>query len=197
MSRTIVRDVLGRLQDRRLVNKSASSHWIAGPITARTIKEQFEIRRILEPHALLSGAADLPAHRLEAVLLELRRVERDAALRHSDTTDDMSTYVSREIVLATPNEALRELVARNLRMVTLSQQVLRGLGLPQDLAALAEQRMTVELLVHGAHEAAASMLSTHLDAAEHRTIAQMKIVAVISPPKDLASYLRRAETDTD
>lgn len=197
VSRTIVRDVLGRLQDRRLVNKGANSHWIAGPITARTIKDQFEIRRILEPPALISAAGFLPAHRLEAVLAELRGAESRAAARHPEATADLSTHVSREIVLATPNEALRELVARNLRMVTLSQQVLQGLGLPQDLAALAEQRMTVELLVHGAHEAAASMLSTHLDAAKHRTIAQMKIVAVIPPPTGLASYLRRAETDAD
>ena len=199
VSRTIVRDVLGRLQERRLVDKSASSHWIAGPLTAQAIKDQFEIRRILEPHALVSAASFLPADRLTAVLDALRLAEADTAPLPllSDDASDFSIYVSHEIVLSTPNEALRDLVARNLRMVALSQQVLRRLGLPQDRAALTEQRMTVELLLHGAHEAAASMMSTHLDAAQHRTIAQMKIVAVIPPPDSLAPYLRRAEDAGD
>lgn len=198
VSRTIVRDVLGRLQERRLVDKSASSHWIAGPITAQAIKDQFEIRRILEPRALVSAAAALPAERLERALEELRRAEADScAPARGAEPADLSTYVSHEIVLATPNAALRDLVARNLRMVALSQQVLRRLGLPQDRAALTEQRMTVELLVHGALDAAASMLFTHLNAAQHRTIGQMKIVAVIPPPTSLAPYLRRTDAAGD
>ncbi len=49
VSRTVVRDVLGRLQERGLIEKNASSHWIAGPLTARAIRELYEMRRLLEP----------------------------------------------------------------------------------------------------------------------------------------------------
>ena len=52
VSRTVARDVLGRLEERGLVRKNQSSHWIAGPLTANTIREHFAIRRLLEPPAL-------------------------------------------------------------------------------------------------------------------------------------------------
>ena len=56
VSRTVVRDVLARLQERGLIRKSASSHWIAGPLTARTVSEKFQLRGIVEPAALRLAA---------------------------------------------------------------------------------------------------------------------------------------------
>jgi len=52
----VVRDVLARLQERGLIRKNAASHWIAGPLTARTVSEKFELRGIVEPAALRLAA---------------------------------------------------------------------------------------------------------------------------------------------
>ena len=41
---TVVRDVLSRLHERGLIRKNQSSHWIAGPLTAQTVREKFSCR---------------------------------------------------------------------------------------------------------------------------------------------------------
>ena len=197
VSRTIVRDVLGRLQERRLVDKNQSSHWIAGPITAQSIKDQFELRKILEPHGLVSALPVLRPGQLPEIRDRLRAAEDEDENATGNDLSALSNLFVNDIVLATPNLGLRDLIRRNLHTVLMSQQVLRQLGLPQDRASIVEQRMMVELLMHGAVEAAAAMLSTHIEAAKQRTIAQMKIVAVIPQPISLAPYLRRADAASD
>ena len=139
VSRTVVRDVLGRLQERGLVEKNQSSHWIAEPLTAQSIREHFALRRILEPQALISAAPLLDRARLAA------------------------------------------------------ERVLRQLGLPSDRAAITERRLIVELLLQDAIAAAAAMLDAHLAAAERRSIAQIKIVAVLPEPESIARYLTRLD----
>ena len=39
VSRTVIRDVLSRMQDRALISKDRSSHWIAGPLSARMLDD--------------------------------------------------------------------------------------------------------------------------------------------------------------
>ena len=68
VSRTVVRDVLARLQERGLVRKSPSSHWIAGPLTARTVSEKFQLREIMEPAALRLAGPHLRYAEVEALL---------------------------------------------------------------------------------------------------------------------------------
>src|ERR1700692_2910386 len=75
VSRTVVRDVLGRLEERGLVEKNQSSHWIAEPLTAQSIREHFALRRILEPQALISAAPLLDRARLAAVFERFRQTE--------------------------------------------------------------------------------------------------------------------------
>lgn len=65
------------------------------------------------------------------------------------------------------------------------------MGLPGDPAVIAELKLIVELMTRGANAAAASMLESHIDASLNRTIAQMKIVAIIPGPSVTAAYLTR------
>ncbi len=90
-----------------------------------------------------------------------------------------------------PNERLRELIRNNLLPVTATERLLRQLGLPGDPAVIAEIRLIVELMTRGATAAAAAMLENHIDASMNRTIAQMKIVAIIPGPSVTAAYLTR------
>jgi DNA-binding GntR family transcriptional regulator len=183
VSRTVVRDVLSRLQERALVHKNQSSHWIAGPLTARSIKDHFALRRILEPPALRTAAPYLDRSRLAAFSAHLDQAATpDPA---GAECQDLEERLVETCVLTTPNERLRD----NLLPVRAAERVLRQFGLPSDRTAIAEHRLIVELLMRGAIDAAASMLDTHLDAAMNRNIAQMKIVAVIPGPRSTAPYL--------
>ena len=198
VSRTVVRDVLGRLQERGLVEKNQSSHWIAEPLTAQSIREHFALRRILEPQALISAAPLLDRTRLAAVFERFRQAEAafDDARADDPIARDLEAFETLLIdtcVFATPNERLREQIRHNLLPVLAAERVLRQLGLPSDRAAITEHRLIVELLLQDAVPAASAMLDAHLAAAERRSIAQLKIVAVLSEPQSIARYLTRLD----
>ena len=194
VSRTVVRDVLGRLQERGLIRKNQSSHWIAGPLTARSIREHFSLRRILEPPALLSAAPSLDRTTLTSLHTRFLAAEH-AQERGEDPQifdpEVFETLLVDTCVLATPNALLAQTIRGNLLPVLAAERLLRQLGLPVERSAITEHRLVVELLLQNAVDAAAAMLTTHLREAENRTIAQMKIVAVIPEPTAIAPYLTR------
>ena len=198
VSRTVVRDVLGRLEERGLVQKNQSSHWIAEPLTAQSIREHFALRRILEPQALISAAPLLDRTHLAAVFERFRQAETNFDSDGSDEPEshDLETFETLLIdtcVFATSNQRLRDEIRRNLLPVLAAERVLRQLGLPSDRAAITEHRLIVELLLQDAIPAAAAMLDAHLAAAERRNIAQIKIVAVLPEPRSIAKYLTRLD----
>jgi DNA-binding GntR family transcriptional regulator len=198
VSRTVVRDVLGRLEERGLVEKNQSSHWIAQPLTAQSIREHFALRRILEPQALMSAAPLLDRPHLASVFARFRQAEAafDDADSHDPLAHDLEvleTLLIDTCVFATPNERLREQIRHNLLPVLAAERVLRQLGLPSDRAAVTEHRLIIELLLQDAIPAATAMLDAHLAAAERRSIAQLKIVAVLPEPQSIARYLTRLD----
>lgn len=193
VSRTVVRDVLTRLRERGLVRKNQSSHWIAGPLTAQTIKDHFALRKMLEPPAIRLGAGALDQARLEALLARLRKAEGCADADFLSEVETLQAEFIECCVLAVRNERLRDLVRNNLLPVTATEQLLRRLGLPGDPATITELRLIVELLHRGAVEAAVAMTDGHLESSLNRTIAQMKIVAIIPRPGTTAAYLTPVE----
>ena len=152
---------------------------------------------ILEPQALITAAPLLDRVRLAEVFERFRLAEAafdggPAPIEARDL-ETFETLLIDVCVLATPNQRLREQIRHNLLPVLAAERVLRQLGLPSDRTAVTEHRLIVELLLHDAIPAAAAMLAAHLDAAESRSIAQIKIVAVLSEPRSLADYLTRLD----
>jgi DNA-binding GntR family transcriptional regulator len=189
VSRTVVRDVLTRLRERGLVRKNQSSHWIAGPLTAQTVKDHFMLRKMLEPPAIRLGASAIDQGRLESLLARLHEAERGTSADFLREVEAVQAEFIECCVLAAPNERLRDLVRNNLLPVTATERLLRRLGLPGDPATITELRLIVELLHRGATDAAVSMMDAHLEGSLNRTIAQMKIVAIIPRPGATAAYL--------
>ena len=60
VSRTVVRDVLGRLQQRGILEKDERNHWVAPSLTPDRVRELYELRAILEPAALIRAADQVP-----------------------------------------------------------------------------------------------------------------------------------------
>ena len=191
VSRTVVRDVLTRLRERGLVRKNQSSHWIAGPLTAQMIKDHFVLRGMLEPQALMAGADHVDRGRLNDLFLRLSDLEQHEPADHLAALEAIYADFIDVCILATPNERLKESIRNNLLPVTATERLLRRLGLPGDPAIITELRLVAELLLRGAVKAAAAMMENHLEAAVNRTIAQMKIVAIIPGPSVTAAYLTR------
>ncbi len=189
VSRTVARDVLGRLQERGVVSKSATSRWILRPLTAQMISDRFELRSILEVAALRSSAPRCDRDALRALARRIEVIERsETSINHREWFDMMNRFTDLA-VLTTPNADLATYIAANRKTLQASQTALFLLGMPGDRASVIELRIIVELLLNDAVSSAATMLEQHLSKLRDRTIAQLKIVAVVPLPSDLPPYV--------
>lgn len=182
VSRTVVRDVLSRLQERGLVRKNASSHWIAGPLTARTLREKFELRAIIEPAALRLAAPHIHYSQIE----EFRdRIGTDPDLKPEDLEDALMDHC----IAQAPNTALVAMIQNNQMLLTSVNRALTGLGLPEDEIAQDQYRTLFGLIARHPIDSAAEYLRDHLHIMSSKNLARMKIVAVISETVGIAPYL--------
>lgn len=182
VSRTVARDVLARLQERGLVRKNASSHWIAGPLTARTVREKFELRSIIEPAALRMSAPFILYPDVEH-LLEM--IDSDVTL----TSETLSDALLELCIAQAPNTTLVEMIRSNRLLLSSVNRALTALGLPNDEAMIDQYRTLFDLIARHPIDSAAEYLRDHVQIMARRNLARMKIVAVISETGDFAPYL--------
>jgi len=182
VSRTVVRDVLARLQERGLIRKNATSHWVAGPLTARTLREKFQLRAIVEPAALRLAAPLIQQTRIE----EIRdRIETDPTLSRETLEDALMEHC----IAKAENATLVEMIRNNRLLLSSVDRALTGLGLPRDEIALDQYRMLFHLIARHPIDSAAEYLRGHLQIMARKNLARMKIVGVISEIRDFAPYL--------
>ena len=175
--------MLGRLQERGLLRKTQSSRWIAGPLTAQALLDCYEVRGILEPAALLAAAPGIDRGDLSRL-----RAELHGGHEPSRGPDLFARFVDL-CIAAAPNATLVAMVRQNMTVLEATARSLAQLGLPQDDAAVAELRTAVDLLLNGSAAAAAEWWRDHLRAASRRSVAQLKIVAIIDRPHWLPPFL--------
>ena len=182
VSRTVVRDVLARLQERGLVRKSPSSHWIAGPLTARTVSEKFELRGIMEPASLkLAG----PHIRYAEVEVLLDRLGTDPEI----TPQYLGDALLELCIAQAPNTALVEMIRSNRLLLSAVDRALISLGLPRDEDTVEQYQTLLDLITHHPIDSACEYLRYHLSITARRYLARMKIVAVINETGSFAPYL--------
>jgi DNA-binding GntR family transcriptional regulator len=189
VSRTVVRDVLGRLQERSLVEKDQSSHWVVGPLTAKTMREFYEIRRLLEAPALRSAAPNLDRQVLERILGRIVRAERAYPDMPTEAMLELEEDLHVRCMLSVENARLASFIQQSQLPLLVSHLFHRYLGIPEDGRMLAEHRLVLEHLLLGAADAAAAALAAHLDAALLRGLGRLKVLAVIPTPDVIPSYL--------
>lgn len=182
VSRTVVRDVLSRLHERGLIRKNQSSHWIAGPLTAQSVREKFAVRAILEPAALRLAATHIDHAEVDRIHAQLAAGEDLAWERLEDTL--MEYCIARA-----PNAELVELIRNNQFLLTAANRALTRLGLPRDSVAHGEYRTLFDLLSRHLVDSAAEYLKSHLRVMADKSLARLKIVAVISQSSAIAPYL--------
>ena len=182
VSRTVARDVLARLQERGLIRKSASSHWIAGPMTARTLREKFELRGIIEPAALRMSAPFIHYAEVERIL---EKIDSGATL----TSESLSEALLEFCIAQAPNATLVEMIRSNRLVLSSVSRALISLGLPNDESTSDQYRTLFDLIARHPIDSAAEYLRDHVEIMARRNLARMKIVAVIREAGDFAPYL--------
>ena len=183
VSRTVARDVLSRLHERGLIRKNGSSHWVAGPLTARILREKFELRQIMEPAALRLAAPYLRHPEVEVIR---DRIDADPALSREWLEEALvETCLGRA-----PNGALIQMIRNNQLVLLALDRALTGFGLPTDHVALEQYRTLFDLIARQPIDSAAEFLRDHLRIMAAQSLARMKIVAVISDTGVTAPYLK-------
>ena len=182
VSRTVVRDVLARLQERGLIRKNASSHWIAGPLTARTLREKYELRAIIEPAALQLAAPHISYTMIEQIR---EQIDSDSTL----TWEAMEDAFMEHCIAKAENTSLVEIIRNNRLLLSSVNRALTRLGLPPDDIALDQYRTLFHLVARHPIDSAAEYLRGHLQIMARKNLSRMKIVGVISETQHFAPYL--------
>lgn len=182
VSRTVVRDVLSRLHERGLIRKNGSSHWVAGPLTARLLREKYELRQIMEPAALRLAAPHLRHAEVEAIR---DRIDADPSLAR----DWLEQALMDTVLGRAPNGALVQTIRNNQLLLLALDRALSGFGLPTDHVAIEQYRTLFDLVARHPIDSAAEFLKEHLRIMAAKSVARMKIVAVIPDPGGIAPYL--------
>lgn len=166
VSRTIAHEVLTTLERVGLVCQGSNARWYAGPMTLSGIKENYELRWLLEPEALKQSAPKLSRSTLEKAHKHVLDVEGQAQPDPEDLNQIELTLHS-DIVLQCHNEQMRNV----LRMCQLPVIVTYGTvvrssrsgdlpsGVPETLY---EHRAVLEHLLDGNIDAAAASLEAHI-----------------------------------
>lgn len=182
VSRTVARDVLARLQERGLIRKSVSSHWIAGPLTARTVREKFELRSIIEPAALRMSAPYIHYAEVERLL---EKIDSGVTL----TSESLSDALVELCIAQAPNTTLVEMIRSNRLLLSSVNRALISLGLPNDEATIDQYRTLFDLIARHPIDSASEYLRDHVQITARRNLARMKIVAVITETGAFPPYL--------
>ncbi len=182
VSRTVVRDVLARLHERGLITKTQSSHWVAGALTAQSVRERFQLRQLLEPEAIRLAAESADYDRIGRALSRERGGENASWI-------ELDRLLMEHCIARGPNGQLIDLIRQNRLPLAAAARALTKLGLPKDEVAAGEYLVLFDLLTRRAIDAAATFWRNHLTVLAEKNLARLKIVAVISDPPPRPPYL--------
>ncbi len=189
VSRTVARDVLSRLHGSGVIEKAPSGHWRAERITAQRVKDLYEIRRLLEPRALMTSAPllDRPVFADAAARL-LHAVEHPAELT-TERVNGFERELHIDILAKCPNsEILRVLGGTHILLIANHTMFDIFLGIPREyvLVSIREHLRVFEHLQSGRFADAAEALDDHLDSSAatwlDRFEAVSRTVEMVIPP---------------
>jgi DNA-binding GntR family transcriptional regulator len=190
VSRGTVREVLNRLRDRGLVEKSAYSHWLCGPLTARAVSQDYELRVLLEPAALLASAPSLSGELLQGALSEIERAIDDPDSVDAGTLHRLETTLHDTFLSRAPNSKLLAAIGHAHMPLIVNHAFYDAFQLHPEAGTLVEHRAVIEHLLRADVAAASEALASHLRNGQVRTRQRLKVLAVLPDP-DLPGYMQR------
>ncbi|WP_170294994.1 GntR family transcriptional regulator [Paracoccus aestuariivivens] len=193
VSRTIARDVVGRLQNRGIIDKDERGRWFAPGLTAHHMDQLFELRWLLEPVAMEKALPHLPAGLLDAMRDELEAAMEKGAQRDAGLLDYLEHRLHVELLGYCGNDAL-------IRAISLPQSLLIAHHMLYQLTLelfgtepfLAEHLEVVNRLRAGDIDGAKGALIAHLRISRRRSLLRIEAVQDMIQPAPLP-YLERID----
>jgi len=166
VSRTIAHEVLTNLERVGFVRHEKNARWYAGPLSVASIKEMYELRRLLEPPALIQAAPHVS--RAQLLQSQAQIVAAQAkSLPHAAELNEIELALHAGIVHKCTNQRMRHALRNcQLPIIVTYGTVVRNSGnshhpsgIPETLS---EHRAVIELLLAGKVDRAAAALAAHI-----------------------------------
>lgn len=183
VSRTVAREVLWRLTDRRLIAKDHKSHWIVGQLTARDLRETLDLRRLLEPDALARLAPQMDRGALQALSAEADALIRTFPDCSAEAVNSFETALFRQMSDALRNSRMLASIRRNQIALVVSQLFRQHFPMVDDLASLQDYAQILHHLRQGAGDVARVLLQNHLTRVEPLTLARLRVLSALPLPR--------------
>ena len=192
VSRTVVRELLSRLQDRGLVHKNRQSHWTIGPLTAREVAHYFAVRGKLEPLALAESAPLLPPREVKAMWQRHEAALAQGPELDADALEELEHDIHIGLLARSRNPHLLRMVHQSQLALVVNRVFASFVGTQPFQVAMREHAIILEFIMRGAYPMAAQALEEHLRLSADRTRQRLMAISVFPQP-DLPSYLKWRE----
>lgn len=190
VSRTVVRDVLSRMDARGLIAKDRSSHWIAGPFGARMLDEAHEVRRLIEPSALAAAMAHLDQKVPLAARESVSAALAQAGAMSQASVDRIEADLHIECLRPLRNKRLAQAVRLSQISLVINRLFGTYIGVHDETDMLREHALVLDHMLLADAEGALVAVRHHLDADHARARARLKVLSVFDAP-EISPYLTR------
>ncbi|WP_310635804.1 GntR family transcriptional regulator [Delftia acidovorans] len=193
VNRVALREVLSRLVDRGLVEKSTYAAWRVAALTARAVNQDFELLALLAPAALRESGPRLDRDMLASLRHGLQSATAPGV---ADTQERLrleqrvEQHLHGDFLARHPNDKLVGML-QQCQMPWLIHSTFCRMFPQSPNPPLTENcRQVVDALWEGEYERAAQALQDYLAQARKRAQLQLKVLAVL-PETQLPAYLVR------
>ncbi|MEQ8293760.1 MAG: GntR family transcriptional regulator [Roseovarius sp.] len=190
ISRARAAELLLLLNEQRVIWRDARGTWLVGPLTARAVREQYELRALLEPAALVQSAPKLLPNALRPMLDRVDRLAKADAGATPDELEAAEQDLHEQCLANADNRHMLTVIDHSKLPLLVNTVFVEAVGRIPDLPELAEHREILLKLMAGETAMAAELLSRHLRLAASRTLQRLKAISVLPDP-DLPDYLTR------
>jgi DNA-binding GntR family transcriptional regulator len=191
VSRTVIRDVVGRLQQSGVVQKDDRARWFAPALTPEHVGELYELRWLLEPAALARAAPNLPdglvaEQRADLFAVLGRVLDIDGA-----TLDRLEHDLHVRLLGYCGSRTLMQAIALPQALLIAHRFLYRWTARLFDVEPLIPEHLDVLDRLHAGHvPEAAKALENHLRVSRDRAITRIEVIAR-GPQPEPTSYLER------
>jgi DNA-binding GntR family transcriptional regulator len=163
VSRIVTQDILARLERVGLVEQGANGRWIAPRLTVQSARDHYQMRRLLEPVALVDGARQAGP----ALIAEARARIADLRIVGFVAGPDMNAVehdLHRQIVLSCTNPQMRDAIQRcQLPLIVTHLAFNRYRHDAETARVLDDHDSVLAALQEGDGDRAAALMAAHLD----------------------------------
>lgn len=193
VSRTVARDVIGRLQQRGLLRKDDRSRWYAPALTPDHVGELYELRWLLEPVALRKAAPNLPPELLATMRGRLADALAHAHVIDGATLDQLEHDLHVTLLGHCGNQTLMQAITLPQSLLIAHHFLYRWTARLFDVEPLLPEHMEIfERLLAGQIDDAATALEHHLHVSRDRAISRIDVIARGAEPDPLPYLVRSA-----